>query len=225
MDRPKPVSPGVAPAYPTLSEFTLRRRELLRGLAVGAASVGVSVLLPGCLSERSAGAGRGRAEDPDGGGQGSDAGRPGPEPDGGSPDTGDEPPSPGGEPSPHYYEVRLPTEDFFHTYLRDDAYLGFALALRTYDEGLAQFYQDYPATGLSAASKALQGQTCEDMTAPERIAANEAMLQALLEREYADDTGNTAPLEALELLVGFCEDEVPMGGDAPEPRYPGRPPR
>jgi len=233
MDRPKPLPPSETPGYPTLSEFTAQRRALLRGLAVGAASVGVSVLLPGCLSQRSAGPARGRGEGSDAGRDDPDNGRPQPEPDTGSPDpdtgpaepdTGDEPPAPGGEPAPHYHEVRLPSADYFHTYLRDDAYLGFALHLRTFDEAVAQFHRDNPATGLSAASQALQGRTCADFEQPASVAEHEAALKEVLEREYEEATGNTSPLESLELLIGFCDDEVPMAGDMPEPRYPGRRP-
>ena len=245
MDKPRRVETTPETGYPTLSEFAGNRRSFLKRLTLGGIGLGLGCgLLARCeLSTGGKQAADAYAADtqdwggavaspedgwtpegsPDSGS--ADAGK---APDAGSPqpDTGSTPYEPeepfgGGAPEEQLFDVRLPATGFTTLYIKDNGYLTYAVALKTYDNGLYQFLSVNQDKGIEATNSVLSGYSCEQVDPDGDLTGAEDALRAALATLYAQEVGYEGYwIETIELRVESCDVEEPLDGDVADPEYP-----
>jgi hypothetical protein len=125
----------------------------------------------------------------------------------------------GGMPEPEMYDVRLPKEGFTSTYIADDGYLTWAVAMKTYEPGFHDYFETHEEQGLDAARAVIEGRSCDEVEQDK--AAIEDEIRQALEDHYAAQVGYSYPaVVAFELRVQGCEIQAPEDGDIADPSYP-----
>ena len=234
MTRPKRAKKHAETGYPTLAEFICERRDFLRKLAAGAASLGLAGgVLAACELEggrprdvdldEDEGAGGAGGSAGDGTGFRGDSGTGGANTDDG---TGGYGTGGGGMPEPDYFDVRLPAEGHESTYNYDGMYVTYAVTFLTWNEAFAEHFWRQPRGIMQEISEIVGDYDCVALS-PHRAPQDPAVAQAIAEMllgHFARETGRggghiESLIESLVVDVTACEYEE-LGGVAPDPDYP-----